>query len=65
MTNLASVSLQIGYPTAASVPHSIMNGFKNMLAIAVATEIEFKEAEQAKAILAAPGFPWAVVQDKS
>lgn len=52
--NIASLSLQIGYPTAASVPHSIMNGFKNVLAIAVATEIEFKQAEQAKAILADP-----------
>lgn len=52
--NLASVSLQIGYPTSASVPHSIMNGFKNVLAIAVATEIDFKEAEQAKAILSDP-----------
>jgi len=52
--NVASVSLQIGYPTTASVPHSIMNGFKNVLAIACATEIEFKEAEQAKAILADP-----------
>jgi len=52
--NIASVSLQIGYPTAASVPHSIMNGFKNVLAIACATDIEFKEAEQAKAILADP-----------
>jgi len=52
--NIASLSLQIGYPTAASVPHSLMNGFKNVLSIAVATEIEFKEAEQTKAILADP-----------
>lgn len=26
--NVASVSLEIGYPTVASVPHSIINGFK-------------------------------------
>ena len=26
--NIASVSLQIGYPTVASVPHSVINGFK-------------------------------------
>jgi len=52
--NIASVSLQIGYPTTASIPHSLMNGFKNLLAIACATEIEFKEAEQTKAILADP-----------
>ncbi|XP_071946568.1 large ribosomal subunit protein uL10-like [Antedon mediterranea] len=52
--NIASVSLKIGYPTVASVPHSIINGFKNVLAIACATEIEFKEAESAKAYLADP-----------
>ena len=28
MANVAAVSLAIGYPTAASVPHSIVNGFK-------------------------------------
>ena len=52
--NVTSVSLQIGYSTAASVPHSIMNGFKNVLAITSATEIEFKEAEQCKTILSDP-----------
>lgn len=46
MANVAAVSLAIGYPTAASVPHSIVNGFKNLLAVAVATDITFKEAEQ-------------------
>ena len=44
--NVASVSLQIGFPTKASAPHSIINGFKNVLAIAVATEIEFPQAEK-------------------
>jgi len=52
--NVASLSLQIGYPTLASVPHSLVNGFKNLLALAVATDIEFKEAEQAKAFVADP-----------
>lgn len=52
--NIASISLQIGYPTSASVPHSIINGFKNVLALACATEIEFKEAETVKAFLADP-----------
>lgn len=28
IANVASVSLAIGYPTVASVPHSIVNGFK-------------------------------------
>nr|AAX48841.1 L10e/P0 [Suberites domuncula] len=54
LANVAAVSLQIGYPTVASVPHSIVNGFKNLLAVAVATDITFKEAEQAKAFVADP-----------
>lgn len=52
--NVASVSLAIGYPTVASVPHSIVNGFKNLLAVAAATEIEFKEAEMTKEFLKDP-----------
>jgi len=51
---VASVALQIGYPCQASVPHSIINGFKRLLAVACATDIEFKEAEQMKAFLADP-----------
>merc|ERR1712133_266027 len=52
--NVASVCLQIGYPTVASVPHSVVNGFKNLLAIAAATDITFKEAETLKEYLADP-----------
>ena len=42
------------YPNVASVPHSIVNGMKNLLAIAAATEITFKEAEMLKEFLADP-----------
>jgi len=52
--NVAAVSLTIGVPTAASVPHSIINGFKNLLAIAAETDITFKEAEKVKEYLADP-----------
>jgi len=54
IANIAAVSLAIGYPTAASAPHSIVNGFKNLLAIAAETEVTFAEAEQLKAYLADP-----------
>lgn len=46
--------LEIGYPTIASAPHSLINGFKNLLAVAAATEIEFKEAEIVKEFLKDP-----------
>jgi len=54
VTNIACVSLSIGYPTIASVPHSVINGFKNLLAIAAATDVEFKEAETVKEYLKDP-----------
>lgn len=54
VANIAAVSLQIGYPTIASVPHSIANGFKNLMAVAAVTDIEFKEVETLKAYLADP-----------
>jgi len=43
--NVSSISLAINYPTLVSVPHSIVNGFKNLLAIAVVTDIDFAEAD--------------------
>merc|ERR1711931_82155 len=54
IANVAALSLAIGYPTVASVPHSVVNGMKNLLAVAAATEITFKEAETLKAFLADP-----------
>jgi len=52
--NVAAVSLAIGYPTVASAPHSIVNGLKNLIAIAVETEITFKAAEMSKEYLKDP-----------
>jgi len=54
VANVAAVSLNIGYPTIASVPHSIANGFKNLMAVAAVTDIEFPEVERLKAYLADP-----------
>merc|ERR1712029_700876 len=52
--NVAAISLQIGYPTLASAPHSIVNGMKKCLALAAVTDITFKEAEKLKESLADP-----------
>lgn len=54
VANVAAASLAIGYPTLASVPHSIVKGFKNLLAIAVAADYDFPEAEKTKAYLKDP-----------
>ncbi|XP_036382363.1 60S acidic ribosomal protein P0 [Megalops cyprinoides] len=52
--NIASVCLEIGYPTLASIPHSIINGYKRVLAVAVETEYSFPLADKVKAFLADP-----------
>ncbi|KAF9173369.1 ribosomal protein P0 (A0) (L10E) [Mortierella sp. AD011] len=52
--NIAAISLQIGYPTIASVPHSIINAYKNLLAVSIATEYTFPGSEKVKAYLADP-----------
>jgi len=54
VANVAAVCLSISYPTIASVPHSIVNGMKNLLAVAAVTDISFKEAETLKEFLADP-----------
>merc|ERR1712055_855519 len=54
VATVAAVSLSINYPTMASVPHSIVNGMKNLLAVAAVTDITFKEAETLKEFLADP-----------
>jgi len=47
---IAALSLAIGYPTVASVPHILGNAFRKLLYVGAATGYEFKEA---KAFLAA------------
>jgi len=54
VNKVAAVSLNIGYPTAVSAPHSIANGLKKLIAIAAATDITFPAAEKTKAFLADP-----------
>jgi len=49
IANIAAISLQIGYPTIASIPHSVLNAFKNLLAISMETEYSFDAADKFKA----------------
>jgi len=52
---LASLSLSLGYPTQASVPHSIANAFKAVLAVTLGCEkYTFDKAEIYKEYLADP-----------
>lgn len=52
---VAAVSLQVGYPTQASLPHSIGKAFKTLVAIGVNLDTyTFKEVAPFKAFLADP-----------
>jgi large subunit ribosomal protein LP0 len=43
---VAAISLALNYPTIASVTHSLVNAYKNLIAIALATEYTFDGAEK-------------------
>ncbi|WFD20481.1 ribosomal protein P0 (A0) (L10E) [Malassezia caprae] len=51
---VASISLALNYPTLASVMHSLVNSYKNVLAISLATEYEFEGSAKLKEMLANP-----------
>jgi len=55
VNNVASIGLQIGYPTIASLPHTVINSFKNLVAISLQTDYSFPAADKFKAYLANPG----------
>ena len=51
---LACVSLQIGLPCLASVPHMIANAYRNLVSISIETEYEFEGSKEVKAFLKDP-----------
>jgi large subunit ribosomal protein LP0 len=61
LANVAALSLAANYPTLASIPHSVVNGYKNVLAIAVETDYSFPLADKVRAGRAgARGVFWGV-----
>jgi len=52
LRNVAAISLEIGFPTLASIPHSVANAFKSLVAIAVECEsFSFEKADAFKSFL--------------
>lgn len=45
---IAAACLALNYPTLASIPHSVINGYKNVLAVAVETDYTFPLAEKVR-----------------
>jgi len=54
INNVAAVSLAANYPTLAAVPHAFINGYKNVLSIALSTEYTFPLAKKVKDFLSDP-----------
>jgi len=53
--NVAALGLALSFPTTVSVPHIVVNAYKDLLAIAVETDFTFKQAEKVKEFLKNPG----------
>ncbi|KAF8517684.1 60S acidic ribosomal protein P0 [Hysterangium stoloniferum] len=51
---IASISLALKYPTLASVTHSLVNSYKNLLAIGLSTDYSFEGVTKIKEYLANP-----------
>jgi len=51
---IACISLALNYPTIVSVTHSLVNAYKNVLAVALETDYSFPAADKIKEYLANP-----------
>ncbi|KAF9594499.1 hypothetical protein IFM89_031617 [Coptis chinensis] len=51
---VTSLALAISFPTLAAAPHMFINAYKNVLAIAVATDYSYPHADKVKEILKDP-----------
>ena len=68
---IAAISLAISYPTIVSVSHSLVNAYKNLIAVSIATDYTFEGSEKVKEYLANPeafavaAAPAAATEEKS
>jgi large subunit ribosomal protein LP0 len=54
ISQVAAISLATDFPTLASIPHSIVNGYKNVLSVSVASDYTFPLAKKVKDFLSNP-----------
>jgi len=52
--NIAAISLRVGHPTLASIPHSVVFGYKKIFSISLATSYVIKGTAQIKKLLEDP-----------
>ena len=51
---ITTISLAVNYPTLPSIVHSLINGYKNLLSIAIESEYSWPEVEELKDRIANP-----------
>jgi len=51
---IASISLALNYPTVVSIIHSLVNSYKNLLAVSLATDYTFEGSQKVKEYLENP-----------
>ncbi|RDL34642.1 Uncharacterized protein BP5553_07770 [Venustampulla echinocandica] len=54
ITTIAAISLATNFPTLPSVMHSVVNSYKNVLAVAIGTEYSWSEIDELKDRIANP-----------
>jgi len=48
VANVAALSLGVGFPTLAALPHAVMNAYKNLVAVCLGTNYLFEQAKALK-----------------
>lgn len=54
LSNVAALSLAVGHPTVASVPHSFINAFKDVVSLSLAADYTFDRMKNLKDLLDDP-----------
>mmetsp|Transcript_23687 Transcript_23687/g.36015 ORF Transcript_23687/g.36015 Transcript_23687/m.36015 type:complete len:331 (+) Transcript_23687:33-1025(+) len=54
VSNVSAAALSFGYPILPAIPHQLVAGYRNIIALAISTDISFKAAEEAKDMIANP-----------
>jgi len=54
VSKVAAISLAIGYPTQASLPHLVANAYKKLMAIAIEADLDIPQVKEFKNALANP-----------
>jgi len=54
LSHVTALSLAVGYPTVLSVPHTVLSGYKNIVALALQADYSFPRVEKVKEMLSNP-----------